>query len=148
MRKRRKPPAAAVLGSSVRVLRGAADGGHLRHMRHTRDIRTCPTILCVVTLLWGCQARTEPTDALKPAGTIPLDGVEGRIDHMAVDARTNRMYVAALGNNTVEVIDLKAGKQVGRIEGMKKPQGVAFLPDSNRLVVASGDDGKVRVYDE
>src|SRR5437763_1445230 len=67
---------------------------------------------------------------------------------MAVDSRVGRVFVAALGNNTVEIIDAKAGKQIGRIAGLRKPQGVAFLADLNRLVVASGDDGKVRVYGE
>src|SRR3954452_18826662 len=106
------------------------------------------TIAYALTLSLGCQAEAEPGNALKAAGTIPLDGVEGRIDHLAVDAKNGRLYIAALGNNTVEVIDLKAGKQVGRIEGLKKPQGLAFLPDLKRLVVASGGDGKCRVYDD
>jgi DNA-binding beta-propeller fold protein YncE len=111
-------------------------------------MRSHLTVACVVACLLGCQAGAEPTDALRPAGVIPLEGVEGRIDHMAVDAENQRLYVAALGNNTVEVIDLKAGKQVGRITGLKKPQGVAFIPDLSRLVVASGDDGKCRFYDK
>ena len=105
-------------------------------------------ILCVVTFIFGCKAQGEPSDVLKLIGTIPLDGVEGRIDHMAVDATNGRLFVAALGNNTVEVIDLKTARKTGQITGLKKPQGVAFLPDSNRLVVASGGDGKVRVYDQ
>lgn len=104
--------------------------------------------MCVLTLLMGCQAKAEPTNALKHTASIPLDGVQGRIDHMAVDAKNGRLYVAALGNNTVEVIDLKAGKPVAQITGLKKPQGVAVLPDTSRVVVASGEDGKCRVYDE
>jgi YVTN family beta-propeller protein len=106
------------------------------------------TLISLLALLMGCQAKGEPKDALKETKTIALDGVQGRIDHMAVDARNQRLYVAALGNDTVEVIDLKAGKRVSRITGLKKPQGVAVVAGSNRLVVASGDDGKCRVYDE
>jgi YVTN family beta-propeller protein len=98
-------------------------------------------------LLVGCQTNAEPTNALKPTVTIPLEGVRGRIDHMAVDGKNQRLYVAALGNDTVEVIDLKAGKRIGQITGLKKPQGVA-VTGSGRLVVASGEDGKCRVYDE
>ena len=105
-------------------------------------------LACALTLLMGCETRAEPTNALKPSGTIPLDGVQGRIDHMAVDARNQRLYVAALGNNTVEVIDLNAGKRMAQIKGLNKPQGIAVIGGSNRVVVASGDDGKCRVYDE
>lgn len=103
--------------------------------------------ICVVSLLLGCEAKAQPSNLLKQTGSIPLDGVEGRIDHMAADPKGERLYVAALGNDTVEVIDPEAGKQIDRITGLKKPQGVALLPDSGRLVVASGGDGKVHVYD-
>jgi YVTN family beta-propeller protein len=65
---------------------------------------------------------------------------------MAFDPATARLFVAALGNNTVEVIDTKAAKPTTRITGPKEPQGLAFLPDSGHLVVASGQDGKVRFY--
>ncbi len=84
--------------------------------------------------------------SLRYVTTIELKAVEGRIDHMAVDRERQRLYVAALGNNTVEVLDLKEGKQVGRIDGLKKPQGVAVIPVTGEFVVASGDDGKCRKY--
>jgi YVTN family beta-propeller protein len=105
-------------------------------------------IAWILALLWGCPANAEPSNILKLAETIRLEGVNGRIDHMAVNIRNGRLYVAALGEDTVEVIDTKAGKKVGQIAGLKKPQGVAVVPDLDRVVVASGDDGKVRVYDE
>ena len=110
-------------------------------------MRNGAAVAWATMLLLGCGVKAEPTDALKLVGSIPLEGVEGRIDHMAADAAGRRLFVAALGNDTVEVIDLAAGKQLGRINGLKKPQGVAFLPDSKLLVVASGGDGKVMVYD-
>ena len=43
---------------------------------------------------------------LTMVGTIDLPGVEGRIDHLAVDLAEQRLYVSALGNNR-EVLDLK-----------------------------------------
>ncbi len=113
-------------------------------------MRSMPAALyCVVVLMTRSCPAAEPQGEfpLRLAKTIPLADVSGRIDHMAVDAANQRLYVAALGNDTVEVIDLKAGTRAGTIKRLKKPQGVAFLPDSKRLVVASGDDGTVRVYD-
>src|SRR4051794_22651965 len=61
--------------------------------------------------------------------TISLPGVEGRIDHMALDTAGERLFVAALGNNTVEVVGLAAHKVVHSIRGLREPQGVAFLKD-------------------
>lgn len=79
--------------------------------------------------------------------TIPLSRVEGRIDHFALDAAGARLFVAALGNNTVEVVDLKAGKVVRAITGLAEPQGIFFVPGLNRLYVANGGDGALRVFD-
>jgi len=71
--------------------------------------------------------------------SIPLTGVDGRLDHMAVDLAGQRLFVAALGNGSVEVIDLRAGKRVRSLGGFREPQGVEFVPSLARLVVARGD---------
>ena len=74
-----------------------------------------------------------------------LPGVEGRIDHMAVDPDGQRLFVAALGNNTLEVVDLAAHKVVHSIGDLHEPQGVAFLKDRGLLAVANGGDGTVPI---
>jgi DNA-binding beta-propeller fold protein YncE len=87
------------------------------------------------------------TGPLRLIQTIPLPGVEGRIDHLAVDLAGQRLFVAALGNNTVEVIDLKKGQRVQSVPGFKEPQGIAYLPDTNMVAVANGGDGVVTLLD-
>jgi DNA-binding beta-propeller fold protein YncE len=78
---------------------------------------------------------------------IPLPHVEGRIDHFSFDAKRKRVIGAALGNNTVEVVDTFAGRDIRSIAGAADPQGVAYVGDIDRLFVANGTDGKLRVYD-
>jgi DNA-binding beta-propeller fold protein YncE len=85
--------------------------------------------------------------SLQALQAIPLEGVEGRIDHLAVNPSAGRLYVAALGNNTVEVIDLAAGRRVDTIKGLEEVQGIVAIPELQRLVVASGGDGQCRIYD-
>src|SRR5258708_25187128 len=68
--------------------------------------------------------------------TIPLPDVEGRIDHLAVDIKNQRLFMAALGNNTLEVIDLRAGKRIHTIRGLREPQGVAYVWQRERIYVA------------
>jgi DNA-binding beta-propeller fold protein YncE len=77
--------------------------------------------------------------------TIPMPKVEGRIDHLAYDGAAQKLSVAALGNNTVEVIDLAAGKVVHQIGGLHEPQGI--LSWNGQIVVASGGDSSCRFYD-
>jgi hypothetical protein len=78
--------------------------------------------------------------------TIPLLNVVGRIDHMAVDVGGQRLFVAELGNGSVDVVDLKSGKIEGRISGLKEPQGIAYVPDHDLIAVADGEDGSVRFF--
>src|SRR5439155_26946553 len=72
---------------------------------------------------------------------------KGRIDHLAFDAKNQRLFVAALGNDTVEVIDIKGGKVIRSVPGLAQPQGVLYQPEKNRLWVANDKDGTVRVFD-
>jgi len=78
---------------------------------------------------------------------IPVPGVAGRLDHFTADVKRKRLFVSALGNNTVEVIDVFAGKVMHRIPGLAQPQGPLYVPGFDKLYVANAEDGKVRVYD-
>src|SRR6266851_4309485 len=78
---------------------------------------------------------------------IPLPNVEGRIDHFTFDAKRKRVVGAALGNNTVEVVDTFAGKDIHSITGGANPQGLVYVSELDRLFVANGTDGKLRIYD-
>src|SRR6266436_1098859 len=83
---------------------------------------------------------------LRLVQTISLPNVKGRLDHIDVDVKGTRLFVAGLENSTLEVVDLQAGKWMRSILGFKKPQGALFVPELNKLFVASGDDGMLRVF--
>lgn len=107
-------------------------------------------LLAFFCLFFACMltnAQGPPAGSLRLEREIPLPGVEGRIDHLAADVAGQRVFVAALGNGTVEVIDLAQAKVSGEIKGLKNPQGVAYAPSSGAVYVAGGGDGTVRSYD-
>src|SRR5262249_5817018 len=85
--------------------------------------------------------RVPVPDALRPVRSVELPRVEGRIDHLAVDPARGRAFVAALGNDSLEVVDLEAGVHRGSIAGLSEPQGVVYLADVDRIVVANGGNG-------
>jgi len=87
------------------------------------------------------------TELLKLENTIPMADVQGRIDHLSIDLEGRRLFVAALGNNSLEVIDLKENKRVHTINGLAEPQGIVYSPSTNRVFVANGKDGSVRAFD-
>ena len=99
-------------------------------------------LIASAVLAWG--QKQEPLQLEK---TIELPDVQGRIDHMSVDVKGQRLFVSALGNNTVEVIDVKAGKRVKTITGLAEPQGALYVPETDRLYIANAKDGSVRIFD-
>src|SRR6476646_7438477 len=105
-------------------------------------------ITTVVLVLFAIATARQPAhEPLKAAGVIAMPAVEGRIDHLAVDVAGKRLFVAALGNDTVEVIDFSGMRHIRSITGLHEPQGIRFLPDRNRVVVANGGDGSTVFYD-
>ncbi len=98
-------------------------------------------------LAFAATLQSAELNALRQVQTIPLPGVEGRIDHFGVDVQGQRLFVSALGNNTLEVLDLQHGNRLTSIKGLREPQGVLFVPEEDKLFVANGDDGTCRVFD-
>jgi DNA-binding beta-propeller fold protein YncE len=84
-------------------------------------------------------------EALGLVRTIDLLRVEGRIDHLAIDMAAQRLYVAALGNNTVEVLDLKSGGHQNSLPGFREPQGIAVASDAKLVAVADGQGEGVQL---
>lgn len=96
-------------------------------------------------LIAQSQPASPKSAPLVLTGAIPLPGVQGRIDHLAIDPK-GRLFISALGNNSVEVLDLAAGVRAHSIVGIPKPQGVAYAPEFKKLFVGS-DEGKLYIYD-
>jgi DNA-binding beta-propeller fold protein YncE len=94
----------------------------------------------------GLAAGDEPA-SLELVQTIPLKGAPGRLDHMAIDRQHARLFVANLSNNSLDVVDLKAGKLVKQIPDQKKIQGIAYAPDLDRIFVGNGIGGECNVFD-
>jgi DNA-binding beta-propeller fold protein YncE len=107
------------------------------------------TAYVVIVLCCTIVATVSAQSAalLKLNQTIPLSAVEGRIDHFAFDPAGERLFVCALGNNTVEVLDLRKGARIQSITGLGAPQGIAYIPELDRLVVANDKGGICRIYD-
>lgn len=104
--------------------------------------------------IWAIHRTTSVVSAaarefspLQLEEQIPVPNVAGRLDHFTADAKRRRLIVSALGNNSVEVIDVFAGKVMHSITGLAEPQGSLYVPDYDQLFVANAADGKVRVYD-
>ena len=109
--------------------------------------------LCLAVLISASLALSQDQPSIPEKSPlllvqeIPLPNVGGRIDHFTFDAKRKRVIGAALGNNTVEVLDLRNGKRIHSITGLGAPQGIAYIPELDRLFVANDKGGICKIYD-
>jgi DNA-binding beta-propeller fold protein YncE len=107
------------------------------------------TKIVAAFLLWlgffSVQAQVAPPLTLQR--TIALPGVTGKFDHFAYDSAGNRLFAAAAGNHSVEVIDLGSGKVVESLTGLGKPHGLAWIGETRRLFASDGVQGDLKTYD-
>ena len=104
------------------------------------------SLISLIPVLSCNGQKTFGSEQLTLKQTISLPGVEGRIDHMDVDLRRRIIYICALGNNSLEAVDLTSGKVLHSIKGLDEPQGTVYVPQTNEIMVANGGNGTCRFY--
>ncbi len=118
------------------------------------------TVIIAVVVMAVClpvpitvNTAAQPVGSIQASGslrllqTIPLPGVKGRIDHMAIDSEGKRLFIAAFGNNTLEIVDLREGRRIRTISGLHEPQDVYYAADSGKIFVSNGSDGSLLFFD-
>jgi DNA-binding beta-propeller fold protein YncE len=129
-------------------------GLHLPHTDTDQDEREAEepgenvmkyTVAALFVLLGIASGQESGGLALK--NRIELPNVDGRIDHLSADVKGQRIFVSALGNHTLEVLDVQSGKRLRTITDLAEPQGVYYDPSAKRLFVACAQDGAAKVYD-
>src|SRR2546428_11877526 len=78
---------------------------------------------------------------------IPVPGVTGRIDHFTAYPKRRLLIFAALGNNSMEIVNTFEAKVVQSTKGLDEPQGVLYVPGLDKIFVANAGNGTVKVYD-
>jgi len=115
-------------------------------MMHKFSVPFLAVVSCVLACAPLAGSQESVKQPLQLVQTISIPNLKGRLDHMDVDVQGKRLFVAGLENGTFEVVDLQTEKWMRSIPGFKKPQGALYVPEFNRLFLASGDDGMVRVF--
>src|SRR5215470_13733036 len=115
----------------------------------SNPFRTIAVVLARLGVLASTAAFAQSSDngPFQLEAKIPLGDVHGRIDHMAVDLKRQRLFVAELGNDSVGVVDLAKRSLLRTIAGLNEPQGLGYEPSTDTLYVANARDGSVRFYE-
>jgi len=107
-------------------------------------VREIAWLIALGAVMFAASLRGADMQVIPPlelVQTIRLPDVRGRIDHLAVDTTKARLFVAALGSDSVEVVDLRQGMRVARLTGLREPQGIGYVRSADRLVVANAGGG-------
>jgi hypothetical protein len=107
-----------------------------------------PLAVCCLAVLSGFAVQTwaQEKQPLRLVQTIPLPAVTGRLDHMGIDLERKRLFVTAVTNNTLEVVDLNSGKAIKPITGLNYTQDALFVGGGVGKLYVSSLDGHVRVF--
>lgn len=105
--------------------------------------------ICMMALVFGAlTVKAQEKLPLKLIATTPMPGFTGDFDHFGIDLNGNRLFLASEEQKSVEVFDLRTGKWIHTIKGFGQPLTMAYLPESNRLIVTDGGDANaVRLVD-
>src|SRR5262249_53042990 len=101
----------------------------------------------LTVLAWAACVAAGDAPPLERVQVIPLKGPAGRLDHLALDAKHGRLFVANMANASLHGVGLKAGRLITQVRGQKKIQGIAYAPDLDRVFVGNGADGLCNVFD-
>ena len=95
-----------------------------------------------MAMLISCAVPVKAQEKLplKLVATTPMPGFTGDFDHFGLDLKGNRLFLASEDQKTVEVFDLLTGERVHSIKGFSQPLTMAFLPESDRLIVTDGGE--------
>ncbi len=103
-------------------------------MRQLLKICMMTSAFCALTV------KAQEKLPLKLIATTPMPGFTGDLDHFGLDLKGNRLFLASEDQKTVEVFDLRTGERIHSIKGFGQPLTMAYLAESNRLIVTDGGD--------
>ena len=94
----------------------------------------------------SAAAEEREAPPLRLVQEIPLPNVQGRLDHFTIDPKRKRVIFSGLGNDSVQVVDAFAGRQIRQIDGLSEPQGSLYVPETDTLYVANSANGHLNIY--
>ena len=105
---------------------------------------------CLRGAILSCLALAAQAQAAEPSlelvTTIVLKGKAGKLDHLALDAKRERLFLADTVNGSLDIVDLKEGKLLKQLPGQTGIQGIAYAEDLDKVFVGLGGGGLCNVF--
>lgn len=101
-------------------------------------VLVCTFALLCSSILVSAQSNYKIINQIPPEG-------DGGWDYLSVDEAAGRLYVSHA--TMALVVDLKTGKQIGKIADTNGIHGIATVPALNKGFTSNGRDSSVTVFD-
>ena len=106
------------------------------------------TALVAVLSVAVAAGTARAADPLKLIAKYKMpSGVKGRFDHLGVDLRGDRLFLAAESAHAVLVFNLRTGQYIRSITGIGIPHAIFCREDLDRIYVTDGGAGELKIYD-
>jgi DNA-binding beta-propeller fold protein YncE len=113
---------------------------------HLKNFSLIAFLAAVLISCSGIKPTKQISSTVFPARKIKLNGILGRIDHLALSANGKKIYIAGLGNNTLEVIDLETGRKDTSLAELEQPQAVLLSLETGKIMTTNGGDGVCTIF--
>jgi YVTN family beta-propeller protein len=107
-----------------------------------KTLKLIPILLLSIIILTNMSYAQG--SKYKVTGTINI-GFEGKWDYLSIDYSMYRLYVSH--ESMVNIIDIRTGKAVEKIKGLKGVHGIAFAPEFKKGFISEGKGNSVTVFD-
>lgn len=107
-----------------------------------RGRRWLPAVLLTIVVL-TTASTLPPAGAhtsrlpLQRVRDVPLPGRSTRFDYQSIDPVGRRLYIAHLGDSSVDVIDLDSSRVVARVPDLPDVHGVLAVPELERVFASA-----------
>ena len=132
-----------VLSRSTKQLSKPFDPSIVNEYIKLLKMKNLLSIICIVVLLVSGNLVSAQS-GYKVVNQIHLEG-DGGWDYLSVDEAAGRLYVSHATMSLV--VDLKTGKQIGKISDTNGIHGIAVAPSLNKGFTSNGRDNSVTVFD-
>jgi DNA-binding beta-propeller fold protein YncE len=112
-----------------------------------RSQRSLVLIIASLVLPGWISGAAAADSTMELKQTIELKGKAGSLDHLALDGKRDRLFVANKANNTLDIVDLKSGKLLKQVPNQGGIQGIAYAADLDRVIVGLGNGGFCNFFD-
>ncbi len=129
-------------------LKESATGSCARPLR--RAMLSAVLLIAICGLVTACTSSQPGQVGALPltfVQDVSLPGGATRLDYQVIDPESKRLYIAHLGDGTVDVVDLNRLMVLGTVDHVDSAHGIAIAPDQHSIIASASGTNEAVIID-